>query len=81
MFYKVILSAGHLGAGKSYDLVRYLRDDDTLSAFLRAVRLPRVKSKSKSGGVKLIERVSYREYIEGKKKEALDPYLNYGFAL
>ena len=42
-YFKVVLKGGHMGAGKSYDLVRYYCAQDMVSAFLNALSLSRVK--------------------------------------
>ncbi|MBW2059048.1 MAG: hypothetical protein JRH07_04630 [Deltaproteobacteria bacterium] len=76
MFFKLILEAGHVGAGKSYDMVRYFRGKDVISVMDSALRTPRVKKKEGGQGIKLIQPISEREYVLGKTSEAEDPYLN-----
>jgi hypothetical protein len=76
MFFKLILEGGHLGAGKSYDIVRYLKGRDIVSVLTWAFHIPRAKKKETGKGVKLIKEISKREYLLGKTREKGDPYLN-----
>jgi hypothetical protein len=76
-YFKVVLKGGHMGAGKSYDLVRYYESQDMLSAFLNALSLSRVKKNPNGTGIYSIERVGLEEYYQGKQKERRDPYLHY----
>ncbi len=76
MFFKLILEGGHLGAGKSYDIVRYLKGSDILSVLSWAFHIPRTKKKESGKGIKLIKEISEKEYLVGKKREKMDPYLN-----
>jgi len=77
MFFKLILEGGHVGAGKSYDMVRYFRGKDIISVMDSALKTPRVKKKEGGQSVKLIQPISEKEYIRGKTSEAGDPYLNH----
>jgi len=77
MFFKLILEGGHVGAGKSFDMVRYFRGEDIVSVMDSALRTPRVKKKSNGQSIKLIEPISEQEYLSGKIVEAKDPYLNH----
>ena len=70
------MEGGHVGAGKSYDMVRYFKGDDILCVLARALRAPRLKRKEFAGGIKLIKEVSWKEYVKGKSRERRDPYLN-----
>ena len=66
-----------MGAGKCYDLVRYYKAQDMLSAFQNALSLSRVKKNPNGTAIYSIEQVAVDEYHRGKKKERSDPYLNY----
>jgi hypothetical protein len=77
VFFKLILAGGHVGAGKSYDMVRYFRANDIISVMDSALKTPRVKKKRGGQGVKLIQPISEREYQMGKTRETDDPYLSY----
>lgn len=77
MFFKLILEGGHVGAGKSYDMVRYFRGKDIISVMDSVLKTPRVKKKEGGQSVKLIQPISEKEYIRGKTIEAGDPYLNH----
>jgi hypothetical protein len=76
MLFKLILEGGHLGAGKSYDVVRYFRGKDIVSVLTWAFHIPRVKKKESGKGIKMIREISKKEYVLGKMKERKDPYLN-----
>lgn len=75
MYYKVLMEGGHMGAGKSYDMTRYLRADNLFSIFDILASMPRLKSKGVGKSVKLITPVSRDEFVRGKDGEAHDPYL------
>lgn len=77
-YYKVVLKGGHMGAGKSYDLVRYCQARDIVSAYNSALSLSRVKKNSNGTAIYSIEQVAVDEYCRGKSKERRDPYLNHG---
>ncbi|NIS61047.1 MAG: hypothetical protein GTO13_10195 [Proteobacteria bacterium] len=76
MFFKLILESGHVGAGKSYEMVRYLQGRDIFSVLFSAAHFPRVKKKRYQKGIKLIQEITKGEYIQGRMKERDDPYLN-----
>jgi hypothetical protein len=76
-YFKVVLKGGHMGAGKSYDLVRYYSAQDMLSAFLNALSLSRVKKNPNGTSIYSIEQIPVDAYHRGKKEERRDPYLNY----
>ena len=76
MFYRLVLEGGHVGAGKSYDMVRYFEGENILSVVAKALRTPRLKRKEFAGGIKLVEEISLAEYAKGKRRERKDPYLS-----
>ena len=76
-YYKVVVKGGHMGAGKSYDMVRYYEAPDILSAFRSVYSLSRVKKDQNGTAVFSIEPIVVEEYCRGKKRERRDPYLNY----
>jgi len=76
MFYKLILESGHVGAGKSYEMVRYLKGSDIFSVLFSASHFPRVKKKGNRKGIKLIQEITKTEYLQGRMRERWDPYLN-----
>ncbi len=76
MFFKLILESGHVGAGKSYEMVRYLEGRDIFSVLFSASHFPRVKKKRHWKGIKLIQEITRREYLQGRMREREDPYLN-----
>jgi len=76
MFFKLILESGHVGAGKSYEMVRYLEGGDIFSVLFLASHFPRVKKKRYRKGIKLIQEITKREYLQGRMREREDSYLN-----
>ncbi len=76
MFFKLVLESGHVGAGKSYEMVRYLQGNDIFSVMFSASHFPRVKKKRYRKGIKLIQEITKGEYIQGRMREREDPYLN-----
>ena len=70
------MEGGHVGAGKSYDMVRYFEGDDIFGVLARSRRTPRLKKKESGNGIKLIKEISWPEYIHGKGQERRNPYLN-----
>jgi hypothetical protein len=78
MYFKLVMEAGHIGAGKSCDMVRYFEGDDIFGILARSRHIPRLKKKDSGIGIKLIKEISRREYIYGKGQERKDPFLNHG---
>jgi hypothetical protein len=76
-YFKVVLKGGHMGAGKSYDLVRYCEARDIFSAYRGALSLSRVKKNPNGTSIYSVEMVPLDEYFRGKGREKQDPYLNY----
>jgi hypothetical protein len=77
-YFKVCVKGGHVGAGKSYDFVRYYESQDMLSAFLNALTLSRVKKNANGTGIYSVEPISTEEFYQGKRRELQDPYLQRG---
>ena len=75
MYYKVLMEGGHMGAGKSYDMTRYLQADNLVSILDSLKKMPRLKAKGFSRSVKEITAVSCEEFSRGKKMEGEDNYL------
>jgi hypothetical protein len=76
MYFKLVMEGGHVGAGKSFDMVRYFEGDDIFCVHARSLHTPRLKKKEFGGGIKLIKEISWREYIQGKGRERRNPYLS-----
>ena len=74
-YYKVTMKGGHVGAGKSFDFVRYYEAQDMLSAFLSALTLSRVKKNPNGTGIYAVEPVDAEQFHKGKQSERRDPYL------
>ena len=75
MYYKVLMEGGHMGAGKSYDITRYLQAESLGSILDILKKMPRLKVKGFSRSVKEIAVVSREEFFQGKKVEGRDNYL------
>jgi hypothetical protein len=76
MYFKLVMEGGHVGAGKSYDMVRYFEGDNIFGVLARSRHTPRLKKKLFGGGIKLITEITWQEYIQGKGRERSDPYLS-----
>jgi hypothetical protein len=77
MYFKLVMEGGHVGAGKSYEMVRYFEGDDVFGVLARSRFIPRLKKKEFGGGITLIKEISWREYLHGKGRERRNPYLNH----
>ena len=75
MYFKLVMEGGHVGAGKSYEMVRYFEGDDIFCVLGKSLHVPRVKKKEFGGGIKYIKEISWQEYITGRRREKKDPYL------
>ena len=71
----MVMEGGHVGAGKSYEMVRYFDGDDIFGVLAQSLHTPRLKKKSTGSGIKLIKEISRREYMTGKGREKTDLYL------
>lgn len=69
MYFKVIMERGHMGAGKSCEIVRYFRAKNLETLFDVLKNYPGVKSKNLGGAVTIINPVSREEYERGKAAE------------
>ncbi len=80
MFYKVIVEYGHLGAGRGFEMTRFVKGRDPLHVFEILRTMPRVKKKTSLRSVKLLKEVTEAEYLSGRKhmKEfrSRSPYFN-----
>lgn len=67
-----------MGAGNSFERVWFIKGSNPITVLERAKRLPRVKRKETSLGIKLIKEISEEEYINGinSKSEAVKILLN-----
>jgi hypothetical protein len=69
MYFKLVMEAGHVGAGKSCDMVRYFEGNDIFGIFASSRHIPRLKKKESGIGIKLIKEISRQEYIHAKGRE------------
>ncbi|MCD6326776.1 hypothetical protein J7M28_04375 [bacterium] len=76
MYFRVVVECGHIGAGKSFEAVRYWRARNVSAALSSASSLPRAKKKSVRA-VKSVVPISRTEYVSGLRDESQDPYLTY----
>lgn len=65
MFFKLVLKAGHVGAGKSIAMVRYETAPDMGVLLSRVHKIPRLKGKRRMAGIYSIETISREEYYSG----------------
>ena len=77
MFFKLVMEGDHVGAGKSYEMVRYFKGNDIFSILASSPKIPRLKKKKRTVGIKFIREISWKDFINSKKRERSDPYLNY----
>lgn len=61
MFFKLRMEGGHMAAGKSYEMVRCCKGDDIFSILANAHRMPRLKKKKKTVGIKYIREISCQD--------------------
>ena len=78
MYFKLVMEAGHVGAGKSCDMVRYFEGNDIFGILARSHHIPRLKKKGSGGGIKLIKEISRHEYVHGKGRERSNPFHSQG---
>ncbi|MBE9504409.1 MAG: hypothetical protein IME96_09560 [Proteobacteria bacterium] len=62
-----------MGAGKSWEMLRFYEAENAMVLFRFLQSYPAVKSKNVGVGIKLVEPVSRDEYLRGKTKEKIDP--------
>ena len=75
MFYKIVVECGHVGAGKTFDVVRYFQGNNIHEIIRKARKLPRVKSKKSSKAIKLIKNISEDEYLAGVSFEFIIKFI------
>lgn len=78
-YFEVIIENGHMGAGNSYEVKRYLKGETMISIVSKIRRLRRVKKKDTIEAIKSIKAITRKGYILGKLEECRDPYLIRGF--
>ena len=77
MYFRVVVECGHVGAGKSFEAVRYWQARNASHALSSASALPRAKKKNLTV-VKSVMPITRKEYDLGLKEEAFNPYLTWG---
>ena len=77
MYFRVVVECGHVGAGKSFEAVRYWQAKNATHALSSASALPRAKRKNLTV-VKSVVPITRQEYALGLKEEAFNPYLSWG---
>lgn len=73
-YYRVIVGCGHVGKRRMIEITRYFEAENLLQCYDSAFFMPR--SKKKPNCIKLIEEISFQEYLNGKKEEEINYYLN-----
>ena len=74
MYFKVILEGGHVGAGKSFEMVRYFEAENAIVLLKYLESYPALKFKSRGAGITLVKPISKEEYLLKKDLERNDPY-------
>jgi len=74
-YFKVILENGHMGAGNSYEVKRYIASKDIVSVISKVRSLPRIKKRHTMEAVQSIKQVTKKEYMRGKIEELKNPHL------
>lgn len=74
MYFKVVLEGGHVGAGKSFEMVRYFEAENAIVLLKYLEKHPALKSKGTGKGIALVEPISKEEYLVKKNIEKNDPY-------
>ena len=68
MYYKIIMEQGHMGAGKSFEMVRYLEADGLETLINRLRYFPASKAKGAGKSLKLLKSITREEFLMGKRK-------------
>ncbi len=74
MYFKVVLEGGHVGAGKSFEMVRYFEAENAIVLLKYLESYPALKFKSRGAGITLVKPISKEEYFLKKDLERNDPY-------
>lgn len=74
MYFKVIMEGGHMGAGKSFEMLRYFEAENAIILLRYLENYPALKSKGSGIGISLVKPISRDEYLEGRDVEQQDPY-------
>ena len=75
MYFKVTIESGHMGAGKSYEKVCYVKADNVADVFTRMKDYPDLKSKETCKGISMVKPVEKQEYETGKILEWKREYI------
>lgn len=62
-YFKVVLNGGHMGAGRSCEIVTYLEASDFSTALRMASRAPGAKKGYPMKGVSSLARISRKEFL------------------
>lgn len=74
MYFKVVLEGGHVGAGKSFEMVRYFEAENAIVLLKFLESYPALKFKSRGAGITLVKPISKEEYFLKRDLEKNDPY-------
>ena len=75
MYFRVIVSCGHMGNKRDVEITRYFQADNALDAWESAMVMPRAKKQQRSRCVRKVEKISTLQYLKGKLEELQNPYL------
>lgn len=68
-YYKIRVLAGHVGAGKTRELILYIKAPDLIKATEQARRMPMVKH-DLGAAIQQAEEITKEEYTEGRQTSA-----------
>ena len=75
MYYKILMEHGHMGAGKSLDVVRYIEADNVEILFDELKSWPGLKAKESGRPVSMVKPISRQEFEVGKVLEFKRKYI------
>jgi len=73
MFYKVIIETGHRRGEKNFQIVRYLKADNSVHLFDMLEGEPGMTSGEFGYAITMVKAISKQEYEEGRKEEQRNP--------
>lgn len=71
-YYRICVPRGHVGSGKSQEIVFYIEADDIATAVKKAMMMPGVKHSRYASNA---TEVTKEEYVEGRKVSAYTKYI------
>ena len=75
MYYKILMEHGHMEAGKSLDIFRYIEADNVEDLFDELETCPGLKAKVSGRDVSMVKPISRQEFELGKVLEFKRKYI------